>query len=199
MKHTLTLLSLIVFLAACKKMSEDAPIHLLPCDANYGTGNMTFNSQHYNLAQNYTLKKCEINMYFKTTNFRPSYDWYYGSLEIALDSLQMGIDSIKRFVVMAPGDTADLFADADTIPIRYYQLRMHTNISDTSLYAYVSNNEPGSYFRIAQLTDTTVTGSYFVHVSRMRTSPTGNNIDTSDHSIIQGTFTNLKIQLRSWN
>jgi hypothetical protein len=111
----------------------------------------------------------------------------------------MGIDSIKRFVVMAPGDTADLFADADTIPIRYYQLRMHTNISDTSLYAYVSNNEPGSYFRIAQLTDTTVTGSYFVHVSRMRTSPTGNNIDTSDHSIIQGTFTNLKIQLRSWN
>lgn len=193
MKQLLTILSAFIILASCQKIEKTAPYNVPdPCEFNNGMGNVFFTSQHYNLTQNYSVKKCEINMYFKSTKIHPFKSWFYSSLEIKNDSISIGIDSIARFLV-SNADTFDRFDDHTPIDINYHQVRMTTNINDPELYGYISNNLPGSVFQITSMTDTTISGNYSIHVSRLTRSPSGSNFDSHDTSILQGSFTNLKI------
>ncbi|RYG53963.1 MAG: hypothetical protein EOO01_02910 [Chitinophagaceae bacterium] len=82
---------------------------------------------------------------------------------------------------------------ADTIFLTMDQLRYNAGIDDGDMYQYASSSDAGSYFVPTVVTDSTVSGNFFVHMSRKRTYSNGSNMDNDDSSILKGTFTNVKI------
>lgn len=193
MKQLLAIVCVVLLLASCQKVDQTAPYHAPePCELNFGTGNLSFISQHYNLTQNYSLQKCAINLYYKSTKLHPFKTWYYTALEIKNDSISIGIDSVQMFSFNGV-DTVSNFEDHLPLKIYSNQVRMVTNIADPDLYGYVSTDAATNVFQITNLTDTTISGNYSIQVSRLRKTPSGTQIDVYDTSKISGTFNNLKI------